>query len=100
MVEKKRADSRNDADFLSAYGGMQSFEKLSYGDYVGLVLNVSRVQSRHAYAVYQGSVAAKGGKVSASIFEGVTESEEEAEELAGSVNRAYEFAKAIAETGH
>ncbi len=58
-----------------------------YGYVVGLALNISRAESRAALAHAIGSAVAMGNKhVPASLFEGVTASAKEAQELAFKIN--------------
>ena len=56
MPGKKKADCRQLADFASAYGFTPA--GLDYGQFVGLVQNIPRVELRRALAVLLGSAAA------------------------------------------
>jgi hypothetical protein len=69
------------ADFLTTFG-IRLFERLDYGTYYGLLLNLGRARMQPAYATMRGVRAAMGKSIPADMFDAIAASEDEAQEMA------------------
>lgn len=97
MARKKRWEYATVADFIAAgfLGGL-SVTTLTYEQYFGLSLNISRVSGRHTFSVFQALCASRADKLPPSFFEPVSSSRKEAEDRSFDYNAVLAFQRAVA----
>jgi hypothetical protein len=95
VPRKKKRDCRELADFVAAYGCLPT--GFSYGDYVGLVENIRRVQLQRAADVWRGVAAAfSRAALAPEWFDAIARYPEQAESLESDVNTRRREASAMA----